>query len=122
MTTYDHVDEAPTKPNGPAAAAVIAAGVGALVLGIMTTGAVISEDLQGFLRFDESFGIGSGVGPLSGKTILATLAYVLAFAGFGMAWRGREMNFRRIFTIGLVLIALGFLLTFPPVFEAFHAE
>lgn len=119
MTIRDHLDELPTKPNGPVAAAVLAAGVGALLLGMMTTGAEISEGLKDFLRFDDNLGIGSGVGPLSGKTIVGTLAYIATFVGFGLAWRGREVNFRQVFIIAMVLLAIGFVLTFPPVFEAF---
>jgi hypothetical protein len=111
-----------TRPNGPPAAAVLAAGIGAVVLGLMTTGAVIFEGLADFLRFDENLGIGSGVGPLSGKTIVATLAYLVSFVGFGIAWRGREVNFRGVFIVAMALLALGFLLTFPPIFEAFEAE
>ncbi len=36
----------------------------------------ISADISNFLKFDANFGLGSGVGPLSGKAILAILAFL----------------------------------------------
>lgn len=35
----------------------------------------------------------------------------------GYMWGGREVNFRRVLTVAIVLLALGFAFTFPPVFE-----
>jgi hypothetical protein len=49
-----------TKPNGPAAAAFLAAGVGAFVLGLMVTLAEASEEIKDFLDFSKNYGIGSG--------------------------------------------------------------
>lgn len=111
-----------TKPNGPAAAAILAAAIGAFVLGLMTTLAVVSADLKSFLDFAKNYGIGSGVGPLSGKVIVAVIAYFVSWAILGTMWKSREVKFGRIFLISLGVLALGFALTFPPIFEAFHVE
>jgi len=116
--------QADTKPNGPVAAAFLAAGVASLVMGI---GVVLNEasatikdaigvDFNAFLQFDKSFGFGSGVGPLSGKVGLAIIAFVASWVVFHLWLRGRELNFRRYFIAALVLVALGFALTFPPIF------
>ena len=113
------------KPNGPAAAAFLAAGIGAFVLGLTVTlheAFPPTEGQTAFWDFAANFGIGSGVGPLSGKVIIGTLAYVISFVGFGLAWRGREVNLRRVLIASAILLALGFALTFPPIFEAFAAE
>lgn len=118
-----------TKPNGPVAAGVIAAGIGTFVIGL---GVIVNEasatikdaigfDFNAFLKFDTNFGLGRGVGPLSGKVTLAVLAFVISWAVLGYLWRGREVPFQRAFVASLVLIGLGFLLTFPPVFELFAA-
>jgi hypothetical protein len=110
------------KPNGPPAAAFLAAGIGALVLGLTVTLAEAFPPAEGqvaFWDFSTRFGIGSGVGPLSGKVIVGTLAYVVSFIGFGVAWRGREVNLRTVLIVSGILLALGFALTFPPIFEAF---
>ena len=118
MTTQ----ELDRKPNGPPAAAFLAAGIGAFVLGLTVTLAEAFPPAEGqaaFWDFSRNFGIGSGVGPLSGKVIVGTLAYVVSFIGFGLAWRGREVNLRTVLIVSGILLALGFALTFPPIFEAF---
>ncbi len=111
--------ETQTKPNGPAAAAILAAGIGSFTVGLMTTLAEASVDIKNALDFSKNYGIGSGVGPLSGKVVVAVIAYVIAWAIAGYLWRGREVNFGRAFTATLVLLALGFALTFPPIFDLF---
>jgi hypothetical protein len=115
------------KPSGPAAAAMIAAGVGSFVLGIgvilneysATIKSVTGLDFGAFLAFDKNFGLGSGVGPLSGKVILATIAFLATWIILHFAWRRREVSLRRAFTATLVLVGLGFALTFPPIFAFF---
>lgn len=108
-----------TKPSGPVAAAFVASGIGSLVLGIFTTLNEMNPDINSFLRFDANFGIGSGVGPLSGKVIVAVIAFAIAWVVLHLLWRGKEVNFGRAFLASLILVGLGFLLTFPPVFQAF---
>jgi hypothetical protein len=116
-----------TKPNGPIAAGFIAAGVGALVIGLgvvaneasATIKDAIGFDFNAFLKFDANYGLGSGVGPLSGKVIIAVILFAATWLLLGYLWRGREVAFRRVFWISLILVGLGFLLTFPPFFELF---
>jgi hypothetical protein len=111
-----------TRANGPAAAAFLAAGIAGFVLGLMVTLAEALPEFKAWLDFSANYGIGSGVGPLSGKTIIASLAYFASFALFGLLWRGREVNLGRVLAVAGVLLALGFALTFPPIFEVFAAE
>ena len=104
-----------TRPNGPVAAAFVAAGLACFALGLIV---VLNEAgiLTGaFLDF------GSGVGPLSGKVILSTIAYLVSWGALGYLWRGKEVNFGRAFAVALAFTALGFALTFPPIFELFAA-
>jgi hypothetical protein len=118
MTTQ----ELDRKPNGPPAAAFLAAGIGAFVLGLTVTLAEAFPPALGetaFWDFSKAYGIGSGVGPLSGKVIVGTLAYIVSFMGFGVAWRGREVNLRTVLIVSGILLALGFALTFPPIFTVF---
>jgi len=116
-----------TKPNGPVVAAFIAAGVASLVIGI---GVVLNEasaaiksaigiDFNAFLQFDKNFGLGAGVGPLSGKVGLAVIAFVVSWVVLHLWLRGKEVNFRTGFIVALVLVGLGFALTFPPIFTLF---
>jgi hypothetical protein len=119
--------QAETKPNGPVAAVFLASGIASLVIGI---GVVLNEasttikdaigvDFNAFLQFDKNFGIGSGVGPLSGKVGLAVIAFVVSWVVLHFWLRGKEVNFRSYFIASLVLVALGFALTFPPIFLLF---
>jgi hypothetical protein len=54
-----------TKPNGPAAAAFLAAGIGAFVLGLNTTLAAAFPPAEGstaWWDFAANYGLGAGVG------------------------------------------------------------
>ena len=106
-----------TKPNGPVAAAFIAAGIASLVLGIFVTLNEFSPDISNFLKFDANFGLGKGVGPLSGKVGMAVIAYAISWVVLHFMWRRREMNFRNVLLASLILVGLGFALTFPPIFK-----
>jgi hypothetical protein len=108
-----------TKPNGPVAAVFLAAGIGSLVLGLTVVLAVVSTDINNFLKFDANYGLGSGVGPLSGKAILGIVAFFVSWLVLGLLLRGKEVRFGPFLAVALVLVAAGFLLTFPPVFDIF---
>jgi hypothetical protein len=106
-----------TKPNGPVAAAFIAAGIGSFTMGLFVVLNEINADISNFLKWDANWGVGKGVGPLSGKAGMAILAFVVSWAILGVLLRGKEVRWSAALTVALVLVGLGFLLTFPPVFE-----
>ena len=122
MYTNETAPASDTKPNGPAAAAFLSAGIGSFVLGLMVTLAEASAEFKSFLDFSKNYGIGSGVGPLSGKVIIGVASFFVSFLLLGVALRGREVAFRRVFIVTLVLLGLGFALTFPPIFSIFAPE
>ncbi|MBK6770422.1 MAG: hypothetical protein IPG72_15700 [Ardenticatenales bacterium] len=99
--------------DGAAAAAILAAGIGSAMLGLLTTGAEASAALKTALT------LSTGVGPLSGKVIGATVAYFASWLILHFLWRDKDINFGRMTTIAAVLIGIGVLLTFPLVFQAF---
>ncbi len=101
-------------PTGPAAAAMIASGIGALTIGILTTGAVISAGLKTALNFYNP------AGSLSGKTTVGVVVWLVSWLLLNTIWKNREYDLGRAFTITLVLIVAGLALTFPPIFEAFE--
>ena len=105
------------KPDGPGAAAMLASGIGILVLGFLTTVGVISTGVHDFLAKWEW---GQGVGPLAGKTTLASLAFFASWGGLHMAWRDKDVDIKKVFMIGLILGLLGAVGTFPTFFEAFE--
>ena len=104
------------RPTGPVAAAVLASGIGAFVLGLLTTLSEASTDIHDFLEFSDD------VGPLAGKTILAVVAYFASWAILHALWRRRDQPLRPILIATAVLIALGILGTFPTFFQAFASE
>lgn len=101
------------KPEGPIAAAILAAGIGSFALGLFTTLAEASEGFKEFLNFYDP------VGPLSGKTIGAVVVWLLAWAVLHLAYRHKTVESRRGLAVSLVLIGLGLLGTFPIFFQAF---
>lgn len=112
---------AETKPNGPVAAAFIGAAAGCFALGliiVLNEAKILSSDV---LDFAKNYGIGSGVGPLSGKVILSTIVFLATWGVLGFMWRGKDVNFGRAFIVAAVLLAAGFAFTFPPIFELFAA-
>jgi len=102
--------------NGAAAASVLAAGIGSLALGFFTVVVEASEWAR------EALNLYGPVGPLSGKTTFAVIVWLVGWVALHFAWRGKQVNFGRVFAFALVLIMLGFIGTFPPFFEAFSYE
>lgn len=107
------------KPDGPGAAAMLAAGIGIFVLGLLTVLSEVSVPIHDSL---ESLDFGRGVGPLAGKTTLAALAWAVSWIVLAVAWRAREVGIRGAFTVALILGVLGAIGTFPPFFMLFAAE
>jgi hypothetical protein len=104
------------KPEGPISAAIIAAGIGALALGLFTTLAEANETIKGWLELT------TDVGPLGGKTIFAVVVWLVAWVILHVSMRKTPYETRRAFTIALVLVVLGVVGTFPTFFQAFAAE
>jgi hypothetical protein len=107
------------RPDGPGAAAMMAAGIGIFVMGLLTVLSEASVPIHDFLE-DLQFSV--GVGPLAGKTLLGSAAFFLGWIVLGAAWRNREVDLRRWFWIAFALGVLGAIMMFPPVFKAFASE
>ncbi len=101
------------RPNGPAAAAILAAGIGIFTTGLMTTLAEAWEGLKNALIW------WAPAGPLSGKTGMGVIVWLIAWAALATAYTGKDVEIGKTIRWAWVLILLGFLLTFPPVFDLF---
>ena len=97
--------------NGPACAAVLAAGIGSGALGVLVTLSEASAKLSGMLN------LYGPVGPLSGKTGTAVLVWLVAWGVLAGVWKDREVDFGKVWRAALTLVIIGLLGTFPLVFD-----
>lgn len=108
----EHEHEA-ARANGPAAAALVSSSVGVFALGLLTTLAAASKAIAKLLTWS------GPVGPLSGKAIGAVIVWLVVWAITARRWRDVDVDFDKVWRWTLVLIAIGFVFTFPPFYEAF---
>lgn len=101
------------KPNGPAAAVVIGGGLGVFFLGLFTTLNEASTGIHDWLTFDK------GVGPLSGKTVMAVVFWLAASLILAIPLWKRNLSYGVIIGATVVLVSLGFIGTFPKFFQLF---
>ena len=118
MTTLEETERtgeatAEEPASGPAAAAILAAGIGTLVLGILTTWSEASTGFADALQWNDR------VGPLSGKTIISAIAYFGSWGVLHLIWRRSNPQLQRVVMITVLLIALGLIGTFPKFFQQF---
>jgi len=101
------------KPDGPVAAAILAGGIGAFMLGIVT---ILAEASAGFKALAT---LNSSVGALSGKAVFTVIVWLAAWAGLHFALRTKHFDVTKALMIALVLVAIGVVATIPPVFVMF---
>lgn len=106
-------ETAPALPNGPAAAAILAGGFGTAFFGLMVD---LSE---WFPPVAKAFTLNKGVGPLSGKTTFGVLGYLVVWFVLAKLWKGKDVDLDKVWAITMVLVALGFIFTFPKWFDLF---
>jgi hypothetical protein len=98
---------------GSVAAALVASSVGAVALGVGIVVAEASPAAKTWLA------LGTTAGPLTGKSIAATLVFLLVWAGLqGVLGRRRVSTQATVRWTGALLVA-GLVLSFPPVFQLF---
>jgi len=98
-------------PNGAIAAATLAAGIACAVFGVLVVLVELNEGLKPTLR--ESW-VG---GPLAAKGLAATAVWAVAWGLLHLAWRDRELPWRRISRATTLLVGFALVTTFPPVFQ-----
>jgi hypothetical protein len=100
-------------PNGPGAAAILAAGIGCAAIGVVTLASELSDTVGNLLNFY------SPVGPLSGKTTVAIIIWLVAWIVLARLWATKTVAMGTVNLAAFILLAIGFLLTFPPVWALF---
>jgi hypothetical protein len=94
-------------PNGAALAAFLGAGIGAFAMGLFVllneAGLVVAPTLYG------------PAGGVSGRTTFAVVTWLAAWAVLHVRWKRRQLPQGGILAATLLLVALGLLGTFPPI-------
>jgi hypothetical protein len=101
------------RTNGSGAAAILAAGVGALALGVLAVAGDKSAVVKSWMIFYKP------TGPLSGVTTVAILVWLGCWGLLEWRWGKRSVAVGRVCWVALVLLGVGVLLTFPPVGDLF---
>lgn len=99
------------KPNGAGAAALLTAGIGVFVIGLMTSLAEASPGWSNVLNW-----VGP-VGSLSGKTGVGIVVWLVAWGILHARYKQVEVDLGRVMKWTWVLVLLGWLGTFPPFFD-----
>jgi len=103
--------------TGVAAAAFLSGGIGCFVIGLLTT---LTES-PALVNLKNALNWSNPVGPLSGKTGVGVIAFLLAWGIAHVLLKDKDVNLKIYVMVAAILTGLGFLLTFPPFFDLFAA-
>jgi hypothetical protein len=109
-------ERATDLPNGPGSAAILAAGIGCAALGVLALAGDASPAIGKLLNFYNPSGT------LSGVTTVAIVVWLVAWFLLARAWEEQTVNVMRINLISFALLAVGFLLTFPPFMDLLQGK
>lgn len=117
MTRQTETSVAPERANGgetidgATMAAVLAAGIGTAAVGLF-----VILNVADLFSAPTVYGPAGGV---SGRTTLAVIVWLAAWAILHWRWKDREVAVRPVIRLTLALVVLGLLATFPPVWGVF---
>jgi hypothetical protein len=99
--------------SGPAAAAVLAAGIGVALFGVIT---MFNESIE---RVADFFTWYKPAGDLSGMSATSMLAWIAVWIVLGRAWRNKDVRMVPTLVLSVILVVVGVVCTLPPVFTMF---
>lgn len=114
--TNTQVPASDALPNGPGAAAILAAGIGSGALGVFA----LTNDA--FAWANKFFTFYPPTGGLSGVTTTAIVVWLIVWFVLARRWASVNVNMRTISLVSFGLLAVGFLLTFPPVMDLIQGK
>ena len=103
--------ESPAIPNGSAAAAILSCGIGIVAFAVTALAGDKSPAIKSGLIFYRP------TGPLSGVAVIGVVCWILCWALLEWRWGNKSVSGKGVCTASLVLLALGLLLTFPPIVD-----
>ena len=98
-------------PNGAAMAAIVGSGIGTFAMGLFV---ILSE-----AKIFSAPALYAPAGGLSGRTTFAVVVWLIAWGVLHSRWKTHQIEPGGVITVTVVLIALGLLGTFPPVWNLF---
>ena len=102
--------------NGLGAAAVLAAGVGSLALGVL---AFITD---AWPALKPALTLWKPSGPLSGVSTAAIVVWLAAWAVLAAVWGGRRVSLGWVNLAAFAMLATSLLLTFPPFMDLLQGK
>jgi hypothetical protein len=105
-----------TLPNGPGAAAILAAGIGSAALGVF---ALAGDAFPAINRF---FNFYRPSGALSGVSTVAVIVWLVAWFVLARRWATETVPMVKVNIAAFVLLAVGILLTFPPFMDLLQGK
>jgi hypothetical protein len=103
-------------PNGSGAAAILAAGIGCAMLGVLALAGDASPTMSKLLI------LYNPTGALSGVTTVSIIVWLVSWAVLGRQWGTRTVNLARVNVVAFVGLAIGLLLTFPPFMDMIQGK
>ncbi|MGU7812732.1 hypothetical protein [Burkholderia sp. AW49-1] len=102
--------------NGPAAAAILAAGIGCFAIGLFALAGDASKAIAHFFTFY------TPSGPLSGVTTSAIVVWLLSWFVLSRQWGAKSVALWRVNLVAFILLALSVMLTFPPFMDLLQGK
>ena len=106
------------RPDGPAVAAMLSIGIGALLMAIIVGLSDANKPFEANVvhTLGKLWVPGAeGIGPYSGKFTFFLLGWLLSWAGLHFAFKGRDLDLSKWTVASLVVIGLAILLVWPPI-------
>lgn len=104
----DKMEQAGYFENGPAAAAILSAGIGCFAVGVLALVADGSKSVAKLLTFY------APTGPLSGVSTVAIVIWLAIWLVLARRWGAKMVAMKKVNAAAFVFLAIGLLLTFPP--------
>lgn len=104
------------QPNGPGAAAILAAGIGCATVGILALAGDASPAIGKLLNFFNP------VGTLSGVSTVSIIVWLVAWFALARVWGTKTVSLGKINAIAFALLIVGLLLTFPPFMDLLQGK
>ena len=99
------------EANGPAAAAILSAGIGCGLLGILALAGDASPAINKALVFYHPSGA------LSGVTTVSIIVWLVSWGVLARLWAGRNVDLVKVNVLSFVGLVIGLALTFPPIMD-----